>query len=1118
VNSKNASYHFRTKRLFIAAIIIIIILCFWVALYNAPQTPKKNAAIKTFSMDDEIAIGVLANEGTETCMNRWGSTAEYLKINVPGLNFTVIPLLFEEFDEGIEREYIDFVLTNPSMYIDLKVKYGVSRLLTMENTIFYEDYLRFGGVIFTKKENDEINRLEDIRGKSFAAVNKNSFGGWQMALKEFSDDEIDPSKDFKEIRFVGTHEAVVYDVLSGNSDAGTVRTDTLERMAKVGIIDLTDIKILNLYENPAFPFLLSTPLYPEWVFAKTRYVSDDLAHDVALALMAMSELNLAAMNAGIGGWTVPQDYTAVEDLLKDLKLSPYENYGQITFSDLIMQYRWFIIAILMAFIIFILYNIRLLSLSEAVSRALEHSRQMENKANEASTAKSMFVANISHEIRTPMNAIIGLSTLLFKTELNARQLDYTKKLYHSAKSLLGLINNILDFSKIEAGKMELENREFTFDEIVYTLSNLLTIKADQKEVELLFDISPDIPEKLKGDSGKLTQVLTNLIGNAIKFTEKGNIIVRIHSYQLPESKVKLYFEISDTGIGMATEQLSKLFTAFTQADASTTRKYGGTGLGLSITKQIIELMGGTISVESKVGLGTTFKFDVLLDFKPADSEEYVYPPNFSDQKILVVDDNAESRKIIRKTLEQFGFSAEEADSGTAAINILKQRPFRLIILDYKMPDLNGLETARMIRQMEKAGPEKTTKLMMISAYGKEEIKQEAELSGINHFLDKPVSPSLLYNTIMEMLGHKEFTKSGYDDRGTGREALRHSLEGSKILLVEDNEINQQVASEMLSAEGFDITIANNGREALEKMEKAAEGDFDAILMDIQMPIMDGREATEKIRALGDYRKTIPIIALTALSFEVENEKNKACGMNGQISKPIEMDQVIEVLSGYIAPKRTGAEGNRERKPIETSIEIEGIQVVEGLSRLMGNEKLYKELLSSFALKNGNMMQTLRKNLREGDYQSNTMLVHTIKGVSANLGIAELTESATKLENRFKNGLSDDNELNHFERILMTVLRAIDNFLKNDRGTSEEDQNSTYDPERLSEDLTNLLKAVRTFNMDAIALAEEVYRSIPNHLKEDFSVIMKLINTLQYDEAEKAVKAFSDANHIRIGDV
>jgi CheY-like chemotaxis protein len=598
---------------------------------------------------------------------------------------------------------------------------------------------------------------------------------------------------------------------------------------------------------------------------------------------------------------------------------------------------------------------------------------MEGLAIEASKAKSMFLANMSHEIRTPMNAIIGLSDLMFKTKLNAKQLDYNKKMYSSAKSLLGIINNILDFSKIEAGKMELENEYFSFDTVIYNLSNLLSLKAEKKGIELLFDIKNDIPQKLKGDSLKLTQVFTNLINNSLKFTDEGHILIRITSEKIDDTQLNLNVEIEDTGIGMTSEQVNKLFQAFSQADASTTRRFGGTGLGLTISRQIIEMMDGNISVESQYGKGSIFKFNVKLEYnpEPLHMENKINLFKSGENKVLIVDDNSESRSIIKNLLENFGFETSEAKNGKEALALVKVFDFTLIILDYRMPGMSGIETAYQIKKIETEKKSEIPKIMMISAYGKEEIKKEAEISGVEKFLDKPVNSSHLYDSLLEIFGKSGVLKSGFEKRHLSRKIKIEKIKGSKILLVEDNAINQQVAFELLSGEGFSIIIANNGLEAINILKNSVEGDIDAVLMDIQMPLMDGRVATENIRKMGGFYKDLPIIALTAHAFSEEKEKNIQCGMTDQVNKPIDINEILDVLSQYIEPieqnqKEISSKTDFEGSTSTAAIEIEGINTQDGLERVMMNAVLYEKLLSDFLVETSESLDIFTENKEKPD--------------------------------------------------------------------------------------------------------------------------------------------------------
>jgi len=665
-------------------------------------------------------------------------------------------------------------------------------------------------------------------------------------------------------------------------------------------------------------------------------------------------------------------------------------------------------------------------------------KEAKKVAESANKAKSEFLANMSHEIRTPMNAITGLTRLALKTELTDKQYNYLIKIENAAQTLLGIINDILDFSKIEAGMLDMESVDFHLDDVLNQLSSLFGLRIEEKGLELLLAIDKQVPRLMVGDPLRLGQILINLTSNAIKFTAQGNIVIKTEVIKLEAEQVTLRFSVQDSGIGISQEGISKLFEAFTQADTSTTRQFGGTGLGLTICKRLTEMMGGKIWAESQPSKGSTFSFTALFGCQVNTPKiTYQTPEKLYGIRILIVDDNTISLEIMQDELSALCFEdLSLVSSGAAALTelerVAKTHPYDLVLLDWKMPGMDGLETANHIKDNPRL-PQKPA-IIMMTAFSREDVFKSADKHCIEAFLSKPITQSTLFDTIMSVFGEQIAKTSHALQKQAEMSANIKAIQGARILLVEDNSINQQVARETIEGERLIVEIANNGKEAIAMIAKS---DFDAVLMDVQMPEMDGYEATRLIRENPQYSE-LPIIAMTAHAMSGDKEKCLAAGMNDYITKPIEVDRLFSTLKKWVTPPShelpslCEIEAPSEAMDFETlfSDELPGIDIADGLNRLLGNRQLYFELLRDFRTEYQDITNQIKTLLKQGNTEKVLYLLHSFKGVTGNLAINNLSESSKALEMVLKMGDEMTPELlKAFEEAVTDVMNTLAIFNK-----------------------------------------------------------------------------------------
>jgi PAS domain S-box-containing protein len=737
-------------------------------------------------------------------------------------------------------------------------------------------------------------------------------------------------------------------------------------------------------------------------------------------------------------------------------------------------------------------------------------------ADAANRSKSEFLANMSHEIRTPLNAIIGFSTMALNADLTPRLRGYLTKISNAGVSLLGIINDILNFSKIEAGKLELEAVSFSLEK---TLANAITVvqqKAIDKRVELSLSVAPEVPRTLLGDPLRLNQVLTNLLGNAVKFTEKGEVELTIALKEADGQRATLLFAVRDTGIGLSAEQQAILFQPFTQADGSTTRRFGGTGLGLSISRRLVEMMGGEISVASEIGRGSTFSFTARFGL-PAE-ELRALPAALKGVRALVVDDSRTSRLGLAKMLKAAGMFPDAVDSGAEALKVVKERdaegrPYRVVLMDWQMPEMDGIEATRRLKgdQSLKFSPA----VIMVSSFGGQKEQDAGWEAGVDDFLHKPLTASLLWDSLCKLIAPEERNREAEEEPGHG-----FDFTGTRVLLVEDNEINRQLAVELLEQEGCRVELAVNGRQAVEAVTESGLS-FDLVLMDVQMPVMDGCQATRLIRRDPRFA-ALPILAMTAHAREEEKEQTKAAGMNGHIAKPIDARAMFATMAAALgrrplAPQAAPVNGRRLPAEEPELPELPGVDTRAALRRVDGNRKLYRWLLATFLEKQAGSGEAIARALAEGDTGLAGRLAHTVKGLAGNIGASALESAASDLESLLGRGADAESVRDRHQRFT-EELEALAALLKGAFPVEQAGEGASpaaADPAELTPVLQKLYRYIRDFDAAAEDYLHESAPQLAGLPRQGMQKLALELANFEYDQALATLAALAAELGVRL---
>ena len=788
------------------------------------------------------------------------------------------------------------------------------------------------------------------------------------------------------------------------------------------------------------------------------------------------------------------------------------------------------LALAALFVVWIAVSFFIRRLNQEVKARKKISQQLQlakEHAEKASQTKSDFLANMSHEIRTPLNAIIGMNYILCRTSLDKRQQDLLKKLDSSAKLLLSLINDLLDFSKIEAGKLELEDTAFKIDEVLNNLAEMVMTNAGEKGIDILYKTSSDIPHTLIGDPLRLGQILLNLMNNAIKFTEQGEILLSVDVVEpLPvqgDKHICLRFAVKDTGIGIKQEDITKLFHSFTQADNSTTRKFGGTGLGLTICKQLVQLMGGEIGVSSTFGEGSTFSFTANLCIESTpEPVAYHLPDIIQHTHVLVVDDNPLAQNIFQHMLNSFGFKVSIATSAQQGIAIVQQyvskpQPIKLILMDWKMPGMDGMEASQVIKTELSLSP--IPAIIMVSAYT-ERLSNAKNSASWDDYLVKPISQSVLYDAIINIFSSEQTLPA------LSKESIvadsHPQFESKQVLLAEDNLTNQEVACALMAELNIQVSIANNGKEAVEAVKSRH---FDLVFMDLQMPEMDGFTATRLIRQ-DKNNQHLPIIAMTAHAMQGDREKCLNAQMDDYITKPIDVDKFFTLLDKWLKPEsaqQADAEknmhSNKTNKLSTVLADIKSINIPQALQRMRGKQELLIRLLINFKKQKTDIAKQIRAAIQANDIPTAKALVHSLKGESGTLEAEVLFKASQQLEHELlQGGDQQATYLLQLEQALAAVINdigLIEQAFSNDQVVAQVAP-AIIDLEALTKELRALSALLRDNNLRAKKLATKLtpLLSAPDHVSH-WNKVLEALAELDFETAQTQLQEFAATIKIRL---